>query len=341
MPEAEANKSVRPGHSRRADSAHSASHSKHRKRRRRSHPASHPQPKPAGWLAYLTLIVLTATCYSPIFQSGLIWSTYDQEERSAYQSMDTLADAWTVESIRRNDPLTLSSYFLEERLPLPQGQTHHAINLLLHIAAASIFLKVLEALKLPAAFSAALVFALHPTVMQTVFWSGYREELVGLILILAALFFGIRNRSFRDYGALLVLTALACLVHPSAFVLPFLLALCVIHQNRSPRLKDFNHLLPVLCLSLFIGVWTQSASPFLYENLGDLINRASQNFFFYLRQALLPTDLALFHPPNISAEFIAGAQYTFLPVFLLIPFYVLILFNYRKSGARSIFVGLT
>ena len=338
MPESETDETVRPSTSKSTGQAHGVDRPK---RRKRSDLASNSQPKLTGWPAYLALILLTTVCYFPIFQSGLIWSAYDQEQRSAYQSMDGLADAWTIESIRTGDPLTLSSYFLEDRLPFPGGQTHHAINLLLHIAAALIFLKVLEALKLPAAFSAALVFALHPAVMQTVFWSGYREELVGLILILASLFFGIRNRSSGDYGAVLILSALACLLHPAALVLPLLLALCVIHQNRFIHLKDFNHLLPIVCLALFIGVWTQSGSTPLNEDLSDPITRSSQNFFFYLRQAILPTDLALFHPPRISAEFTAGAQYTFLPVFLLIPFYVLILFNYEKPWARSIFVGLT
>jgi hypothetical protein len=338
MPNPEADKRIRPSPSNSESQTHGTGN---RKRRKRSDFSWKPQHKPTGWPAYLTLILLTTVCYFPIFQSGLIWLDYDQEQRSAYQSMDGLADAWTIESIRTGDPLTLSSYFLEDRLPFPDGQTHHAINLLLHIAAACIFLKVLEALKLPAAFSAALVFALHPAVMQTIFWSGYREELVGLILILASLFFGIRNRSPGDYAALLILSASACLLHPAALVLPLLLALCVIHQNRFPHLKDFNHVLPIVCLALFIGVWTQSGSTPLDEGLADRINRSSQNFFFYLRQAILPTDLALFHPPRISAEFTAGARYTFLPIFLLIPFYVLILFNYNKPWARSVFVGLT
>lgn len=338
MPESDTEKDTRPEPPNRRGAEHTPGR---RKRRHRSQRPATPEPKPAGWLAYLTLVLLTAACYLPIFQSGLIWSAYDQEERSAYQSMDRLAEAWTMESIRRGDPLTLSSYFLEEQVPLPDGQVHHAINLLLHIAAACVLLKVLEALKLPAAFSASLVFALHPAVMQTVFWSGYREELVGLILILGALYFGIQNRSARDYGFLLFLSALACLLHPAALALPLLLTLVVIQQNRFPRLKDFNHLLPIFCLAVFIGVWTQSGPAPLDEPTGSSISRLSQNFFFYIERALLPTDLAFFHPPQTTAEFTAGAQYAFLPIFLLIPFYVLILFNYKKPWARSVFVGLT
>lgn len=320
-----------------------ASQPQPRKRRRRHHsPAPQEAPiQPAGWLAYAVIILITVACYLPVFQSGLIWSEYDQVERSAYQSMEGLAEAWTLESIRREDPLTLSSYFLEQGVPLPTGQVHHGINLILHIAAACLFLKVLEALKLPAAFSASLVFALHPSVMQTIFWSGYRGELVGLILILAALYFGIRNRSARDYAALLLLSALACLIHPAAFVLPLLLALCVVQQNRFPRLRDFNHLLPIFCLTLFIAVWTQSGFDASEGARSDVISQTSRNFFFNLGRAFLPTDSGLFHPPRVSAEFTAGAQYSFLPLFLLLPFYGLIFFNYKHFWARSLFFGLT
>lgn len=312
-----------------------------RKRRRRSRRQRAAPPKPVGWLAYLTLILLTTAAYLPLFQSGLIWSDYDDPDRSAYRSIDDLGDVWTLETIRKEDPITLSSYFLERTFPLPTGHVHHAINLFLHITAACLFIKVMQALNLPAAFSASLVFAIHPAVMQTMFWSGYREELVGMVLILSALYFGIRNRSPRDYAALIFLSALACLLHPAAVVLPVLLFLCVLHQNPFPRLKDFNHLLPVFCLALFIVIWTQSGSVVFDRNLGDQIAVSSQNFFFYLKQSLLPTELGLFHPTGRTGGFSVGAQYSFLPLFLLLPFYLLIIFNYDKIWARSILVGLT
>ncbi|TVP80521.1 MAG: hypothetical protein EA353_03705, partial [Puniceicoccaceae bacterium] len=297
--------------------------------------------KPVGWLGYCIIILLTTICYLPLFQSDLVWSEHDQVERSPYQSMDTIAEAWTLQSIRHADPLTISSYFLESYSPLPDAPTHHGINLLLHIAAALTFLKVLEALKLPAAFSASLVFALHPTVLQTIFWAGYRNELLGLVLILAAMYFGIQNRSSRDYFMLIGLSVLACWIHPAAFLLPFILALCILHQKHYPKLRDFNHLLPIFCLALFIGLWSQGSSIDHELTLSEEVGRATQNFFFNLGQSLFPAELALFYPLKASHGFSTGAQYGFLPLLLLIPFYVLILFNYKRPWARSVFVGLT
>jgi len=303
--------------------------------------AKTPPPKPAGWPAYLALILLTIGCYAPIFQSDLVWSEYDQVERSPFQSMERWTEAWTPEMIRSEDPVTLSSYFLEQQLPLPPAAAHHAINLLLHVAAAVLLLKTLDALRLPAAFSASLVFALHPAVLQTVFWSGYRSELLGSVLILAAVYFGVRNRNARDFLRLIAVSALAFMLHPASLVLPLVLGLCIFYQNPSFHLRDYNRLLPLLCLALFIGVWTQGNGTGEEIDFGTRLSFYAQNMFFYLKQGLLPVEPALFHPFNLSDGYSVGAQNNFLPFLLFLPFYILIAINYRKSWARGLLLGLT
>lgn len=300
-----------------------------------------PPPKPAEWLAYLTIVLLTAAAYAPIFQSDLIWTTYDQVERSSFESMERFSQAWSLHSIRRDDPVTLSSYFLEQKLPLEPAITHHAINLLLHILAALIFLKVLDQLKMPAAFSASLVFALHPAAVQTVFWSGYRSELLCLILILTALFFGIRNRDMGDFLKFIAVSTVAFFLHPAALVLPLILGLCIFHQTRHSHLKDYNRLLPLVCLAVFIGVWTRGGAEGMDLELGERLGLYAQNFFFFLKQGLLPIELGLFHPFDQEKGFNVGAQNSLLPLALLLPFYILIAFNRHKEWARSALLGLT
>ena len=307
-------------------------------RRRRS---KVPPSKPAGWLAYIVLVLLTVVSYSPIFLSSLAWSEYDQVERSPYQSMEAWTEAWALEIIRKEDPITLSSYFIEQKIPLAPSGTHHAINLLLHITAAILLLKNLEALKLSAAFPSALVFALHPTALQTIFWSGYREELIGLILILAALHFGIQNRNARDYFMHTMICVIAYISHPATLILPLLLGLCIFYKNGSSKFKDYNRLLPLLCLALFIGVWTQDGSATVELKLGERLGISAQNFFFYLKQAFLPFEKALFYPFDQSKGLSTGVLNSFFPILLLIPFYILVAINLRKTWARGLLLGLT
>ena len=303
--------------------------------------AKAPPHEPVGWLAYIAIILLTLASYSPIFTSGLIWSDYDQVERSPYQSMEKWTDAWAPEIVRTEDPITLSSYFIEQAIPLDPAVTHHAINLFLHIIAVLLLLITLEALTLPAAFSGALIFALHPTALQTIFWSGYRQELVGLILILSALYFGVCNRHARDFFMLTVISVIGYLLHPATLLLPLLLGLCIFYQKASFQLKDYNRLLPLLCLALFIGVWTQGGRTGLDLEPSERLGIYAQNLFFYLKQALLPLELALFHPFDQSKGYSVGAQNSFLPFLLFIPFYILIAINFRKAWARGLLLGLT
>lgn len=299
-------------------------------------------PRRVGLRAYLLLIVLTLLAFAPILNSDLLWTDYDEVARTPFTEMEHWQEAWHIESIRRHDPITLTSYFWEAQLPLPAATTHRLINLLLHLSAALLLLKVLEGLKLRGAYAATLVFALHPAVLQTLYWPGYRNELVALVFILASLYFGIRNRDARDFILTLVLTGISSLLHPAALVLPALLALAIFYQHKTVHLHQFNRVLPLGCIALFAGVWTQmgrtaAARP---EDL-SLFTQAGQNLYFFLRQALVPLDLQLFHPFTEGQSYNVGAANSLLAFLIFIPFYVLIGFNFRQHWARGIFLGLT
>lgn len=296
--------------------------------------------------AYLALIVLVSLVFSPLLSSDVLWTGYDSVERSAFQSMERWQDAWTLDSIRENDPLTLSSYFLEQAIPLPTHVVHRSINILLHIFAAILLLKNLETLKFPAAFSAALVFALHPATLQTLFWAGYRSEIIGLIFILSALYFGSRHRSSGDYIATIILTLIACAIHPAAFAIPIILALIILYQARPAHIHSFNRVLPILCLCLFMAVWlhsdsSQSETVSAVLSATERLNLAGQNMAHFTRQALVPINTALFYRFDPGASYQSGAQMSLLPFLLFVPFFILIVFNISKGWSRSILLGLS
>lgn len=312
------------------------------KRRKRSSTSS-PPPR-ARLRAYISLIVLVLVIFSPLLSSDVLWSDYDSVERSPFQSMDSWQQAWSLDSIRQNDPITITSYFLEQAIPLPTAAVHRSINILLHLFAAILLLKNLETLKFPAAFSATLIFALHPATIQTLFWAGYRTEIIALIFILSALYFGSRNRNARDYIATIVLTTIACLIHPAAFAIPVILALVILNQERSIRSHSFNRVLPLLCLCLFLAVWVSSGNTSVEETAQisstERLNHAGQNMAHFTRQALVPINSALFHRFDKGANYQIGAQMSLLPFLLFIPFFILIAFNIRKSWSRAILLGL-
>ena len=301
--------------------------------------------KKAGFLAKVVLILITVACFAAMFQSDVLWSTYDTATRSNYQTIETWTPAWQIESIRSNDPITTSSYFWEKKIPLPTAIAHRGINLLLHVFAALLLLKCLEALKAPAAFAATLVFSTHPAVLQTLFWPGYRSEILGLILILCALLAGIQNNGTRGYIRTLFFTAFAGVIHPAAMAIPVVLIFVIIVQNQKLYPNTFNRVLPLICIALFIGVWTQDSSSQLLvsesKETSKALNHAAENMFFYIKQSVMPLNLDLFHPAKTNKNFNVGASISVLPFFLFVPFYILGIVNFRKPWARAGLLGIT
>ena len=299
-------------------------------------------PKPVRWPGYLALIFVTLLVFSPIFLSDLLWPEYETVPRSEFTSMSHWTEAWSLESIRENDPLTLTSYFAEQLIPLPNAPVHRAINLCLHLLAALLLLKIVESLKIPGAFSAALVFAIHPAVVPTVFWSGYREMITATVFALAALYFCIRNRNSFDFSALLGLSLISFIIHPGTLTLPLVMALAIRYEHRYFHLADYNRLLPVACLALFVAVWLQPGSA-VAELAGEdrLLATSSQNLYLFIQQSLLPTSFAFFHPFSNNQGFTVGATNEVLPFLFFVPFYVLIFLNFHRLWARGFFLGLT
>lgn len=300
------------------------------------------KPKRFGFPRYAALIVLTLLAFAPILKSTLLWSEHDTVARTPYSSMEHWTEAWSFETIQQNNPFAISTYFFESYIPLAKPTAHRLLNLSLHLLAAILLLKVLEGLKLQGAYASALVFALHPAALQTLFWPGYRNELVGLVFILATLFFGIRNRNPGDFTLALLLTAVSSLIHPAALVIPLILGLCAFFQNKSFQLYHYNRVLPLFCIALFAGVWTHSgqAEQSTPEEI-SAFTKAGQNLYFYLQQTFLPFDLSLFYPFSAKQSYNVGAANSLLAFVIFIPLYLLIALNYRKHWAKGLLLGLT
>lgn len=299
-------------------------------------------PRPAGYWAYAALIALTLLAFSPILESDLLWSEFDTVERTPFARMGHWTEAWSPDAIQHQNPIALSSYFIESHIPLPEPAAHRLINIFLHLAASLLLLKVLQSLKLHGAYAAALVFALHPAALQTLFWPGYRDELVGLVFILASLFFAVRNRDLKDFLLALLLALISTLLHSAAIVLPLLMGLCIFFQNKTFHLYHYNRALPFCCIAIFVGVWThsgQAAEP-IAEELSTL-TKAGQNLYFYLQQSFFPFELRLFHTFSEKQRYNVGGAHSLLAFLVFIPFYLLIAFNHQQRWARGLLLGLS
>ena len=299
-------------------------------------------PKRAGAWSYACLFVITITGFFPLLLSQSVWSTYDHVERSAYTSDQKWQDAWKIESLQNNDPLSITSYWIEQALPLPISILHYGINITLHLIAAILILKMLQRLDLHGAWAAAMVFAVHPATVQTLFWPGYRHEIVGLIAILIAFNCGIGRGGRTYYIKYVLLTVVACIIHTAAVAIPFISILCNFKKESKIRLEHINYFLPVLCICLFIGLWLAGSNSNELHSSADnvILQTVGQNMNFFFKQAFLPINPSLFYNINIETAYTPSADIFLLPFLVFIPLFLIATFNHRKEWARAIIFGL-
>ena len=301
--------------------------------------------KPTGFLGRCVLLFITIASFVSVYQTDILWSQYDTVERTAYQSMQSWKEAWSIQSIRTENPLAISSYFLEQKISANSAIVHRGINLTLHILAAFLLLNYLNALKAPGALVATLVFSTHPAVSQTLFWAGYRTEIIGLIFILMTLLSSIQTRGSLRYLITLILATVSSLIHPAAMVIPVIMMFVVFLQNRKFKLKNFTPVLPFICIALLLAVWTQGSQTNEITNnaieANIALNKYGENMFFYLKQTVFPIAVGLFHPVDGGIDYNVSASFSLLPFLFFVPFYLLAFMNFKKTWARATLLGIT
>lgn len=148
---------------------------------------------PIDWrapLAGLALLVLTLAVYVPVIRDGgFIW---DDEahvtQNPTLWSTEGLRAIWLdVGATHQYYPLVFSSFWVEFRFWQRDARGYHLDNVLLQAANALLLWRLLVALRVPGAWFAAAVFAVHPVHVETVAWISERKNLLsGFFTLLTA-----------------------------------------------------------------------------------------------------------------------------------------------------------
>ncbi|MGC6456655.1 MAG: hypothetical protein ACON46_09060 [Coraliomargaritaceae bacterium] len=306
-------------------------------------PRKPQRTRKAGLAQKIFLIIAVIATFGWMLSSSLLWTEFDVADRNAFEQMDYWYEAMTLEHLLNRELLPSLSYFAEQATPLPTASVHRSINLILHLTAAFLLLHLLQRFNLSGAFAATLVFALHPAVVQTLFWPGYRVELIGLISILLAVIVTLQQN--KNYYLLsLLFCTLAIFLHPAAVFLPVILALCIYFKEKEFALENFNPVLPLSCATLLINAWMQSKVITATESSPTLqvwLYYAGQNIYFFLRQALYPGNPSLFYPYDTESLEQATIDLNLLPFCLFLPFYIIAFIKLRQPWGRALLLGLT
>jgi hypothetical protein len=253
-----------------------------------------------------TLILLvTLIVYLPALRGGFIW---DDESLVVHnpeiQASDGLHRLWLTTESPDYYPVTGSLWWLEWRLWGDDARGYHLVNVLLHAANAVLVWTILCRLKIPGAWLAALVFAIHPVNVATVAWISEQKNTLSMLFYAAATLLYLRfdeDGGWGWYGLSLGAFLLALLSKTALVTLPVVLLGLVWWLHGRIRRRDYLLSAPFFILSLVLGlvtVWFQSnrvTQGQAIQTGGFLSHLVTAGWvpWFYFYKAILPCDLSV------------------------------------------------
>jgi Flp pilus assembly protein TadD len=215
---------------------------------------------------------------------------------------------WSSLTYSRYYPLTLTTFWCERRLWGLNTEPYHVINVVLHAINGVLVFLILRRLRVPGAWVAACLWALHPVNVESVAWiTELKNVQSGFFFFLSVLCF-LRfdaQGNHRWYVLALVCGAAAMLSKSSTVVLPLVLLLCVWWEHGGWQRKDIVRAAP------FFGLAGGMSFLTIVEQHGQVVRSgtaewklgmaerfiiAGKGIWFYAIKALWPVDLMFVYP---------------------------------------------
>jgi protein O-mannosyl-transferase len=296
----------------------------------RSETKNASRPSQRIWLFSLVLIVATAVAYLPAWTGKPIWDDNAHITQPELRSAHGLVEIWTqVGATQQYYPLVHTVFWIEQKLWDDSVVAYHLVNILVHALGAVVLLQILLRLKVPGAWLAAGLFALHPVQVESVAWiSELKNTLSGFFFfcsILAYLNFDQNRSRVAYFGSLaLFLFGLMC----KTVIAPLPAIILVVLWWKRGRLRprdDVLPLLPFFGLGIGAGLFTAWVERTFVGAQGSafslsILQRcliAARDFWFYLFKLLWPAKLTFIYPRwQISAG--TWWQYLFPALLILL-----------------------
>ena len=145
-----------------------------------------PMTKQFWILAALALPAVTVAAYVPALQAEFIF-----DDDTLLSKNPLMRDPggiwkfwWTTPQSETPDywPMTSTTLWLEYQLwGLQRPWGYHLTNILLHAAGALLLWRVFVRLRVPGAYAAAMLFALHPVCVGSVAWVSERKNVLSMV----------------------------------------------------------------------------------------------------------------------------------------------------------------
>jgi tetratricopeptide (TPR) repeat protein len=271
----------------------------------------------------LGLLVAVWLAYQPAWHGTFLWDDDYHVTRAELQSWSGLARIWTdVHATQQYYPVLHSAFWLEHRWFGDGPAGYHFVNLTLHALNAFLLLAALRALRVPGAWCAAAVFALHPVMVESVAWISELKNTLSTVFYLTAALAYFRFEATRRAGwyfGAFALFALALGTKTVTATLPG--ALLVLRWWRTGKLAWRADVLPVVpffvvgAASGLFTAWVEveligAKGPEFALGAVERVLLAGRVLWFYAAKLAWPAELMFIYPRwHLDAG--AWAQYVF------------------------------
>ena len=268
---------------------------------------------------FYLLFLLTAAAFFPCLFNGFVWDDWSLALDVYDFEFETLSEIFGHAFLQGKEgveplleyyrPLVKLSYIVDGMLWHHRAFGYHLSNLALHFANALLLLLFLRRFdcSLPASFSGALLFALHPINSQGVMWISGRGDLICSFFALLSLYLfkGFLQKGEQSSFLLALLALLAALLskeHAAFLPLAFLVLDLREKSWRFDRTRLWAHgwSFALLLTYLFFRFFVLDISSTRWEERPEaflaLASSLSYIFLFSLGRLLLP------YPPVVEHD---------------------------------------
>jgi tetratricopeptide (TPR) repeat protein len=282
--------------------------------------AEPPARSPLPWLAGALLALLVFIAYRPAVGGAYIWDDDDYvAQNPALRSADGLRDIWFEPTASpQYYPMVFTTYWLEYRLWGLDPRGYHETNVLLHAASSILLWRILRRLRVPGAYLAAAIFAVHPVMVESVAWITERKNTLSLLFYLASMYAYLRFARVEDfarktsegdrppwawYAAALALFVLALLSKTVTASLPAAILLILWWKCRLNG-RQAALLAPFFVLGVLGGLYTShlehvhvgASGPEWSYTFAQRVLIAGRAVWFYAAKLLVPYKLTFVYP---------------------------------------------
>ncbi len=270
------------------------------------------------------IILFVVLAYLPALNGGFIWDddSWTTNLSALLQNTSGLFSIWfQPTALQQYYPLSGTTFWLDYQLWKFWTLPYHIENVLLHGLAALLFWRLLLRLKLPGAWLAAAIFALHPVMVESAAWITERKNVLSLPFYFAALLAYLRwsqgvasnppdaspatRQPALFYWLAFFLFLGALLAKTTTFSLPAVILLIVWWQSGQIRWRaDVLPTLPFFVLAIglcAVTAWLEKThvgaqgSDFALT-FPQRCLVAGRAFWFYLGHLFWPADLCFVYP---------------------------------------------